>query len=137
MNKDQFINRVMYLGNIQDKHVAEHGTKIVLGTISHRILETEAKDLESQLPGDLKKLWSQDTWFTGFMKLSGKRLNFRHMNQMLSIIENEIKRENLPLHPESLTRAVFHTLKEQITPGETSDLIAGLPEEIKEYFKAA
>lgn len=137
MNKDQFINRVMYLGNIQDKHVAEQGLKIIFGILSHRLQEEGAKDVESQLPEELKKHWTQDVWVSSFYKLSGKRLNFRHMSQMMSLIENEIKRDNLPLHAESLTRAVFHTLKEQISPGETADIVAQLPEEIKEYFKAA
>ena len=46
-------------------------------------------------------------------------------------------REQLPLNAEALCQTVFHVLKEQITPGESEDIIAQLPGEVKDFFKAA
>ena len=100
-------------------------------------MKDEAEDVAAQLPQDLKRIWNNDVWITNLYRLSGKRLKFRHRTELMSIVENEIMREQLPLHPESLTRAVFHTLKELITSGESEDIIAELPEEIRDFYRAA
>ena len=137
MNNDEFIKRVMELSDIQDKHIAERGVQIVFSLLRHRLLPDESSNVADQLPHDLKRIWSNDVWATNFFALSGKRLKYRHRIELMSLVENEILREKLPLHAENLTRAVFHTLKEQITPGESEDISAQLPEEIRDFFKAA
>ncbi|MDD3012657.1 MAG: DUF2267 domain-containing protein [Candidatus Gastranaerophilales bacterium] len=137
MNKDEFVKKVMEQLNIQDTHVAERGVQIVFSILSHRMTENEAHDVADQLPQDLKRIWNNQVWITNYFLLSGKRLNYRHKVQLLTLVENEILRENLPIHAEKLTQAVIHTLKEQITTGETEDIIAQLPEEIKDFYKAA
>ena len=137
MNKDDFIKRVMELADIQDKNTAERGAQIVLSILSHRLTPDEASDVEDQLPHDLKRIWNNQVWITNLYRLSGRRLKYRHRIELMSIIENEILRESLPLNAESLTKAVFHTLKEQITAGESEDILAQLPNEVREFFKAA
>ncbi len=137
MNKDLFIKKVMEFGNIHDKYAAEKGVQIVFSILSHRLTEKEAQDAASQLPKDLKKMWENGVWITSYFGMSNKRLNYKHKAQLFSLIENEILREQLPLHAEDLTIAVFHVLKEQITAGEISDITAMLPDELKEFFKAA
>ena len=137
MNKDEFVKKVMEQLGIQDKAVAERGIQIIFSILSHRLLEDEASDVADQLPHDLKRVWNNDVWITNFFKLSGKRLKYRHRIELLSLVENEILRENLPLHAENLTKAVFHILKEQITPGEAEDISAQLPDEVRDFFKAA
>jgi uncharacterized protein (DUF2267 family) len=137
MNKDEFVSKIMEQLDIQDKNVAERGIQIVFSILSHRMTENEAQDVADQLPHDLKRMWNNQVWITNYFFLSGKRLNYRHKAQLLSLVENEILRENLPLHAEKLTQAVIHTLKEHITAGETDDIIAQMPEEIKDFYKAA
>jgi len=137
MNKDEFVKKVMEQLNIQDKNVAERGVQIVLSILSHRMTENESHDVADQLPQDLRRMWNNQVWITNYFFLSGKRLNYRHKTQLLTLVENEILREDLPIHAEKLTQAVFHTLKEQITIGESQDIIAQLPEEIKDFYKAA
>lgn len=41
------------------------------------------------------------------------------------------------INAESAVRIVFHALKEQITPGETADVSAQLPEDLRTLWKAA
>ncbi len=137
MNKDLFIKNVMEQLNIEDKALAERGTHIVLNILSYRLTEEESENVKDQLPEELKRLWCRDVWISSLFRLSGKRLKYRHLVELMSIVDNEIKRDNLPLHTESLLKAVFHTLKEQITPGETKDVIAQLPHEIRDFYKAA
>lgn len=137
MNKDDFVKKVMNQLNIEDKNVAERGIQIVFSILSHRLTIDEASDVSDQLPHDLKRIWNNDVWITNFFRLSGKRLKYRHRIELLTLVENEILRERLPLHAEDLTKTVLHILKEQITPGESEDISSQLPDEIKDFFKAA
>jgi uncharacterized protein (DUF2267 family) len=137
MNKDQFIKKVMEIAGVKNKADAEKSIHIVLSMLSHRLLPMEAKDCEAQLPEELKEMWKNDVWFTNFCKMSGKKINFRHKYQLLSLIENELLRENLTISAETITKAVFHVLKEQITPGESFDISLSLPEELRNFYKAA
>jgi uncharacterized protein (DUF2267 family) len=137
MNKDEFVKDVMNQLGIQDKNAVERGVQFVLSILSHRMTVDEAHDVADQLPQDLKRMWNNQVWITNYYFLSGKRLNYRHKSQLLTLVENEILRENLPLHAEKLTQAVLHTLKEQITQGESEDIASQLPQEIKDFYKAA
>lgn len=137
MNFADFEKRVMMLANIQDKEVAQRGIQIVLSILSHRLTPEESRNVEDQLPHEMKRMWNNHVWITNLFRLSNKRLKFRHRAELLSIVENEILRENLPLNAEILTKSVFHALKESIAPGESEDISAQLPDEIREFFKAA
>jgi len=46
-------------------------------------------------------------------------------------------RAKLTIAPETIAKAVFHVLKEQITPGESFDISLSLPEELRNFYKAA
>lgn len=137
MNKDIFVKKVMEYAGIEDKDAAEKGIRIVFSILSHRITEKEQMDVAAQLPEDLRRMWNNRVWAANFFRLSGKRLKYRHRIELMSLVDNEIKRENLPLHPEPLTKAVFHTLKEHISAGESDQIALMLPGEIREFYKAA
>lgn len=137
MNKDEFIKKVMQFANIENKEIAERGVQIVLSLLSYRLTEGEQKDVEAQLPQDLKRIWNNRVWAVNFFRLSGKRLKYRHKIELMSLVDNEIKREKLPLHAENLTKAVFHALKENISFGESEDIAHMLPKDVREFYKAA
>lgn len=137
MHKDEFLKIVMQFANINNKEIAERGVQIVLSLLSYRLTENEQKDVAAQLPHDLKRIWNNRVWIVNYFRLSGKRLKYRHKIELMSLVENEIKRENLPLHPESLTKAVFHALKENISTGESEEIAHMLPQDIREFYKAA
>lgn len=137
MNKDLFVKKVMEHANIDNKEVAERGVQIVFSLLSHRITEAEQHDVEAQLPHDLKRIWNNRVWIVNYFNLSGKRLKYRHKIELMSLVDNEIRRENLPLHAESLTKAVFHVLKENISFGESDNIENMLPKDVREFYKAA
>jgi uncharacterized protein (DUF2267 family) len=137
MNKDLFIKKVMEHAGLEDKHAAERGVQIVLSILSHRLTAEEQSDVEAQLPTDLKRVWNNRVWIANFFWLSGKRLKYRHLIELMSLVDNEIKREQLPLHAESITKGVFHVLKELISEGESEDIAGSLPGEIREFYNAA
>lgn len=137
MNKDDFIKKVMQFADIENKEIAERGVQIVFSLLSYRLTEGEQKDVEAQLPHDLKRIWNNRVWAVNFFRLSGKRLKYRHKMELMSLVDNEIKREKLPLHAEKLTKAVFHALKENISFGESEDIAHMLPKEVRDFYKAA
>ena len=137
MKKDEFIMAVMKHAGIYDQKVAERGIQIVLSILSHRLTKNEANDVASQLPDDLKKFWNNDVWITNLYKISGKRLRYRHKIELMSIVENEIRRSRLDINTEKLCQAVFHVLKQQVTDGECKDISGQLPKEIREFFELA
>lgn len=137
MDKHHFIKRVMELGNIEDEFAAERGVQIVFSILSHRVTEEEQHDVAAQLTPELKRMWNNRVWVANFFRLSGKRLKYRHLIELMSLVDNEIKREGLPIHAESITKAVFHALKENISEGESIDIELMLPKEIREFYKAA
>ena len=137
MNKDEFVKEVMQIAKIENKEVAERGIQIVLSLLSYRLTENEQQDVSSQLPQDLKRVWNNRVWAVNYFRLSGKRLKYRHKIELMSLVDNEIKRENLPLKAEMITKAVFHALKENISFGESEDIAHMLPKDVREFYKAA
>ena len=132
MNKDEFVKNVMELVKTDDKEMTEKGIRIVFSLLSYRLTESEQKDVEAQLSTDLKKIWNNRVWAVNFYRISGKRLKYRHQIELMSLVENEIKRDNLNLNAEPLTKAVFHVLKDTISSGESEDIAHMLPEEVRE-----
>lgn len=137
MTTHEFTKRVMELANIQEREIAERGIQIVFSILRHRLTENEAADVKAQLPHELKRVWENHVWITNFFKLSGKKLKYHHVNELLSLVENEILRERLHLSADIIAKAVIHALKEQISWGETKDIISILPDELKDYYRAA
>jgi uncharacterized protein (DUF2267 family) len=138
MNKPEFVKRVQQLTNLPDTETAEDGTVIVLSMLSHRLTPEESKDVEAQLSRDLKNVWNSDTWIMNFLSLSRQfQLRYRRKEELYSLIDNEIDKQQLPIGAEQLAMAVFHVLKEQITPGEIDDIAAQLPTDIEQVWMAA
>ena len=137
MDKQTFIKHVMEHANIEDQQAAERGVQIVFSLLSHRLTEEEQSDVAAQLSPDLKRMWNNRVWAANFFRLSGRRLKYRHLIELMSLVDNEIKREGLPLNAEAITQAVFHVLKEHISEGESEDIALMLPGEIRDFYKAA
>jgi uncharacterized protein (DUF2267 family) len=138
MNKAEFIYKIQEMTALPTLEMAQDATMIVLSLLSHRLTPEEARDVSEQLPRDLRQLWNSDTWITNFLTLSGQRqLKYRKKEELYSQIRNEIDKRQLQVGPEQLARAVFHTLKEQISEGEAQDIAAQLPEDIEQLWLAA
>jgi uncharacterized protein (DUF2267 family) len=138
MNKAEFIYKIQELTALPTVEMAQDASMIVLSLLSHRLTPEESNDVAAQLPKDLRQLWNSDTWITNFLALSGqKQLRYRKKEELYAQIRNEIDKRQLPVGPEQIARAVFHTLKEQISEGEVADIAAQLPEDIEQLWLAA
>ena len=138
MNKNAFVNQVQAVTQLPTPEMAEEGVQIVLSLLSHRLTPEESRNVQAQLPQDMKNVWNSDTWITNFLSLSRQaQLKYRRKAELYSLISNELEKRQLPIGAEQLAVAVFHVLKAQISEGETQDIAAQLPEDIEDVWLAA
>lgn len=128
MNKGEFIHRVQALTGIQERDRAERATGAVLGTLCGRITDDEVKDLEAQLPTGIDEMCRGNVLQTIMSKVSGPSRLDRD-----AFVEKVKDRGHLhdEAEAETVTVAVFRTLKEQISEGEAGDVAAQLPSKLK------
>ncbi len=138
MNRHAFVNEVQRLTGLTQTQDAAEGTRIVLSILSHRLTPQEAGHVAAQLPHDVAEFWASDTWMVNFLSLSRQfQLKYRHTAELFSLITNELQKAQIPIGAEHLSKAVFHVLKQQIAQGESEDIAAQLPDEIKQFWRAA
>lgn len=128
MNKGAFIHRVQRLTGITDRDRAEEATGAVLGALCGRITDHEARDLEAQLPAGIDSMCRGNVLQELIGKVSGPNRLDRD-----AFVERVKDRGHLTdvAEAENVTVAVFRTLKEQITEGESRDVAAQLPTRLK------
>ncbi len=128
MNKGEFIHRVQALSGIQERDRAEKATGAVLGTLCGRLTNEEATDLESQLPTGIDDMCRGNVLQEIISKVSGPNRLERE-----AFVDRVRDRAGLQdeIQAEAVTLAVFRTLKDQITPGESEDVASQLPKKLK------
>lgn len=126
MQPEKFFTRVQKLTDIKDREKCKELCSVVFNILSKRLTEDESRDLWSQLPEGLKKIW-----------------NFEH-EKVLKIHRDEfiqmvMKEGGLgsPEQAEVVTKGVFRALKELISIGETGDVTAQLPGDMKDLWGSA
>jgi uncharacterized protein (DUF2267 family) len=128
MNKGEFIHRVQSLTGLMDRHEAEKATSAVLGTLCGRLTRDEARDLEAQLPGGIDSM-CQGNVLTGLLRqVAGPNRLDRD-----AFLDRVAEKADLAGRDQAatLTTAVFHLVKEQISPGEADDVAQQLPAKLK------
>jgi len=133
MTKRELLNRVMQIPGVDDEERAESVITAVFQALRDRLTSDEADDVWAQLPTEWKTMWESGGWWdkiTARMKGMNKLNREEFINRVQSHIRNEIPAGEA-------VRVVFHALKEQITPGETSDVSSQLPEDLRTIWKAA
>jgi uncharacterized protein (DUF2267 family) len=138
MNKHEFIESVQESLQLPSPEITEEAVRVVLSLFSHRLTPNEAAEVKAQLPTALKALWQSNTWFSSFASLSNqKQLTYSKPEQLYAMIRNELDKKQIVTSVESLTQTVLHLLKEEISEGESKDIEAQLPRDIKSLWQAA
>lgn len=128
MNKGEFIHRVQALSGIAERDRAEKATGAVLGTLCGRLTSDEASDLEAQLPTGIDDLCKGNVLQEIMSKVSGPSRLDREAFVERVRDKGGLRDAN---EAETVTIAVFRTLKEQISPGEAGDVASQLPTRLK------
>lgn len=133
MTKKELVSRVMTLPGVETQEDAEHVVTAVFMTLRDRLTPEEADDVWAQLPTSWKEMWDTGSWWE---KLGARmqRMNKLNREEFVLRVQNQLK----DLTPaDDAIRIVFHALKEQVSPGEVSDVSAQLPEDLRTLWKAA
>ncbi len=123
MKFDEILGRVQNRAQLASSEEALRATRATLSTLNERLAGGETGDLASQLPGELQQYLDR--------KGHGERFG---VDEFFKRISN---REGVDL-PVSVhhTRAVISVLKEAVSKGEISDILAQLPEEYTKLFNS-
>lgn len=116
---------------------AEKASKAVMSALKERITPDEAHDLESQLTRGEKELWENGDIKRNILR----RLSLRkrgilkmHKDDFLRRVQTETKGMQ---DAEKTTKAVFSTIKEQVSKGEADDVAAQLPTDLRNMWLGA
>jgi uncharacterized protein (DUF2267 family) len=129
MTTQTFYRTVAKTGHQQNRKVVTRATAAVLHALRDRLTTDEADEVFAQLPRELKEVWAEgDVARRHPIKM--KRQEF---------YERVVQDAGLPSIREArwMTLAVFAALKEQISPGEARDVMAQLPQDLKELWDEA
>ena len=129
MKTETFYRRVMIETGRANLEDSKRATAVVFRTLRDRLTSDEAEQAAAQLPGELKRLWK-----------TGERPRRRPVKMDREAFYDRIKTEaGLASIKEAraVTRAVFAALEDQLSPGETDDILAQLPKDLKAVWTGA
>lgn len=121
-----FYRRVIDESGEESREVAKRGTAAVLRALRDRLTPEEARQAAAQLPRELKAVWNEGE-APGRKPIKMRRPDFyERVRREAGLASTRQAR--------FLTIAVFAALKEQLSPGETADVAAQLPRDLKEVW---
>lgn len=121
--------RVSIEADIESLEDSRQATAAVLRALRDRLTPEEAAQAAAQLPHELKRLWASGRpALRQPMKL--------HRREFLERVRVDAGLKSLG-QAEMVTDAVFAALKEQLSPGEASDIVAQLPRDLKAQWARA
>lgn len=122
-------SRVSVEADIDSLDDSRQATAAVLRALRDRLTPEEAAQAAAQLPRELKTLWASGRpALRQPMKL--------HRREFLERVRVDAGLKSLG-QAEMVTDAVFAALKEQLSPGEASDIVAQLPRDLKAQWARA
>ncbi len=129
MNTIGFYRTVMTTAGNDDRTLAKRATAAVFHTLRDRLTPEEADQVMAQLPIELKEVWEHGTH-------EGRRPVKLHRAEFFARVKEDV---DLPSIKQArwMTLAVFAALKESLTPGESEDVWAQLPKDLKELWAEA
>jgi uncharacterized protein (DUF2267 family) len=123
MKHDEFIGQVQHRAALGSRGDAERAAHATLETLGERLAGGEAKDLASQLPPELG-----DYVLSGLAGI-GDRFSLDEFFQRVAIREG-VSPADAAFH----ARAVASVLREAVSIGELSDMLAQLPDDYLRLF---
>lgn len=122
-------SRVSVEADIESLEASRQATAAVLRALRDRLTPEEAAHAAAQLPRELKLLWAGG-------RPPRRRPLKLHRREFLERVRVDADLESLN-QAELVTDAVFAALKEQLSPGEASDIVAQLPRDLKTQWARA
>jgi uncharacterized protein (DUF2267 family) len=117
------------LGEQKDEELTRRATAAVFHSLRDRLTPGEANQVVAQLPGELKEVWQAG-------EQPDRQPLRMHREEFYERVRQESRVESRR-DARWLTLAVFGALQKQLSPGEAGDVLAQLPEDLKEVWAEA
>jgi uncharacterized protein (DUF2267 family) len=108
---------------------AKRTAAAVMHTLRDRLTPNEAADAAAQLPRALQSVWR-------YGEARGRRPVKMHRKEFFERVRGEAGLDSWR-DARDVTKAVFHALKVTLSPGETQDIVAQLPADLKTVWREA
>ena len=128
MRPEAFYRRVMDSIADDDRAGAARATAAVFGALRDRLTVTEAAQVCAQLPRALKQVWQVGE----YAERQPRRIHREEFYQRVARDGKLPRRE-----ARCATIAVLSALRAQLSPGESDDVQAQLPRDLKELWTEA
>lgn len=131
METGEFVKKVKVRAGLPDNNFTGEVIDAVFGALRARIGHEAGDNIAEQLPRDIKLLWE-----SGFMEHVARSMGgFERMdlNEFLEKVQNTAHLPDRSM-AESVTRAVFSTMREQITSGADRIVQSQLPADIRDFW---
>lgn len=125
---NQWVNQLADQLNWEDKHRVFQALRVTLQALRDRVPVSEATQLASQLPILLAGFYYEDWQPT---QTPSKE---RSKEAFLGRIQEYFQSVGVEADAEQVTRQVFRLLSERIAEGEIKDIVAILPQELRELW---
>lgn len=122
-----WLKRLMAIQGWDNRRLAYLGMRATLHALRDRLTIEEVAQLGAQLP-----MLMRGFYYEGWDP-TGKPLRQRHRDEFLARVESEFRPEQ-PIPTDSVVRAVFRVLAEQVADGEIEDVRQLLPSEVRELW---
>jgi uncharacterized protein (DUF2267 family) len=123
-----FLRNLCALGSMNEEE-AERAAVSVLCVLEQRLFGEEAAHLEAQLPGKLQDLLLRCE------RHMGKPANKFGKDGFIQMVSEDLGVD--AMEAERKIRSVFSAVREQISEGETEDVIGQLPTDLRELWQRA
>jgi uncharacterized protein (DUF2267 family) len=131
MEVERFFREVRDRAGLETREQVENAVRAVFGALRDRISPGGAANVASQLPRELRELWDAGVLHEAARVIGG--VDRMDQEEFLRRVQNACHLPDIN-QAESVTRAVFAVLQEQITPGESHAVEAQLPPDLKEMW---
>ncbi len=133
MQYDEFMKQVRLRGDLHNNDETRRAIHAVFETLKERIIHDTGHNIQAQFPHDLQPLWESGLMEHISQKAAGpKRMD---LTAFLGRVADRLEISDFT-RVEIITRAVFTTLRQAITPGAQESVEKELPEDIKEFWAA-
>ena len=129
MTAQTFYRTVAEEGGPMELGEAKRVTAAVMHALRDRLTPREAAQAAAQLPRPLQSAWR-------YGEAKGRRPIKMHRKEFFERVRGEAGLDSWR-DARDLTRAVFHALKLTLAPGETEDIVAQLPSDLKTFWQEA
>lgn len=131
MQAREFVNKVKQEALLANDRDTFEVIQAVFWTLHQRIPEGEADDVAATLPTEIKDIWN-GTIAQRLAKKMGVVERFGKQ-QFVNKVQNLARLSSIE-EAEKKSKAVLHVLKEAIPKGETEDLAAELPSDLRQFL---